>query len=82
MLLVMRKNESTYRLSGLFGHNSRQEITENLTPRAVYMERMVRMMKKDQGERGMEKKNPLLPPNRKPYMVLVTVSDSVQCDKG
>ena len=43
------------------------------------MERMVKMTKKDQGERGMEK-NPLLPPDRKPYMV--TVSDSVQCDKG
>ncbi len=32
------------------------------------MERMVKMTKKDQGERGMEK-NPLLPPDRKPYMV-------------
>ena len=31
-------------------------------------ERMVKMTKKDQGERGMEK-NPLLPPDRKPYMV-------------
>ena len=44
------------------------------------MERMVKMMKKDQGERGMEKKNPLLPPDRKLYMV--TVSDSIQYDKG
>ena len=39
------------------------------------MERMVKMTKKDQGERGMEKKkkkkkkNPLLPPDRKPHMV-------------
>ena len=41
------------------------------------MERMVKMTKKDQGERGMEK-NPLLPPDRKPYMV--TVFDSVQCE--
>ena len=32
------------------------------------MERMVKMTKKDQGERGMEK-NPLLPPDRKQYMV-------------
>ncbi len=32
------------------------------------MERMVKMTKKDQGERGMEK-NPLFPPDRKPYMV-------------
>ena len=32
------------------------------------MERMVKMTKKDQGERGMEN-NPLLPPHRKPYMV-------------
>ena len=32
------------------------------------MERMVKMTKKDQGERGMGK-NPLLPPDRKPYMV-------------
>ena len=32
------------------------------------MERMVKMTKKDQGERGMEK-NPLLPPDRKPYVV-------------
>ena len=40
---------------------------------------MVKMMKKDQGESGMEN-NPLLPPDRKLYMV--TVSDSVQCDKG
>ena len=32
------------------------------------MERMVKMTKKDQGERGMEK-NPLLPPDWKPYMV-------------
>ena len=43
------------------------------------MERMVKMMKKDQGERGMEN-NPLFPPDRKLYTV--TVSDSVQCDKG
>ena len=42
------------------------------------MGRMVKMMKEDQGERRMEK-NPLLPPDRKPYMV--TVFDSVQCDK-
>ncbi len=27
------------------------------------------MTKKDQGERGMGKKSPLLPPDRKPYMV-------------
>ena len=33
----MRKNESPYRLSGLFGHYSRQEITDNLTPRAAYL---------------------------------------------
>ena len=33
------------------------------------MERMVKMTKKDQGEREMEKKNPLLPPDRKLYMV-------------
>ena len=45
------------------------------------MERMVQMTKKDQGERGMEK-NPLLPHDRKPYMVTNTVSDSVQCNKG
>ena len=32
------------------------------------MERMVKMTKKDQGEIGMEN-NPLLPPDRKPYMV-------------
>ena len=32
------------------------------------MERMVKMTKKDQGERGMEK-NTLLPPDQKPYMV-------------
>ena len=32
------------------------------------MERVGKMTKKDQGERGMEK-NPLLPPDRKPYMV-------------
>ena len=32
------------------------------------MERMVKMTKKDQGERGMEN-NPLLPPDCKPYMV-------------
>ena len=32
------------------------------------MERMVKMMKKDQGERGMGK-NPLPPPDQKPYMV-------------
>ena len=44
------------------------------------MERMVKMMKKDQGERGMGGKNPLLPPDRKLYMV--TISDSMQCDKG
>ena len=30
------------------------------------MERMMKMTMKDQGERGMEK-NPLLPPDRKPY---------------
>ena len=30
------------------------------------MERMVKMTKNDQGER---KKNPLLPPDQKPYMV-------------
>ena len=43
-------------------------------------ERMVKMTKKDQGEREMEKKESLFPPDRKLY--LVTVSDSVQCDKG
>ena len=43
------------------------------------MKRMVAMTKKDRGERGMGK-NLLLPPDRKLYMV--TVSDSVQCDKG
>ena len=32
------------------------------------MERMVRMMQKDQGERGMEE-NPLVPPDRKMHMV-------------
>ena len=32
------------------------------------MERMVKMTKNDQGEIGMEN-NPLLPPDRKPYMV-------------
>ena len=32
------------------------------------MKRMVKMMKKDQGERGMEE-NPLLPSDRKPYIV-------------
>jgi len=42
-------------------------------------ERLLKMTKKYQGERGMEKK-PLLPPDRKPYMV--TLSDSMQCDEG
>ena len=31
------------------------------------MERMVKATKEDHGERGM-KKNPLLPPDQKPYM--------------
>ena len=43
------------------------------------MERMVKMTNKDQ-EKQRWSKNPLLPSDRKPYMV--TVSDSVQCDKG
>ena len=30
---------------------------------------MERMVKKDQGERGMEKTTTLLPPDQKPYMV-------------
>ena len=42
------------------------------------MERMVKMTKKDYGVRGMEE-NLLLPPDGKTYMV--TVPDSVQCDK-
>ena len=33
------------------------------------VERMLKMTKKDQGEREMEKKTSLLPPDRKPYMV-------------
>ena len=45
------------------------------------MERMVKMTKKDQGQRGMGGGgDPLLPPDGKPYMA--TVSDSVQCAKG
>ena len=52
------------------------QASEQLKPNGQ-MERMVKMAKKDQGERGVGK-NPL--PDRKPYVV--TVSDSVQCDKG
>ena len=43
------------------------QASKQLKPNSQ-MEKMVKMTKKDQGERGMEK-NPLLLPDRKPYMV-------------
>ena len=48
------------------------QASKQLKPNSQ-MERMVKMTKKDQGESGMDK-NPLLPPDQKPYMVTKTKS--------
>ena len=45
-----------------------KQASKQLKPNGQMESGMVKMTKKDQGERGREK-NPLLPPDRKPYMV-------------